>query len=460
MNINIGLSKNHHRFRSTLIFLQVAALILAGFAPLIATVTADAAQLTSRKVTISTSEPSATGVGYDFQFSWAEATEVQGVILEFCTTALGTCVLPAGMNVSGATVDASAGFPGGSLSGTKVTSPTGECTSPATASATMVCLTSASSTSAAGTDATIELGGITNPSLVAPPNLTTVYVRVSLYDGSTFAASAVHSGTVAASINRQLTVNGRVQERLLFCVAAIDDGGITDTTLPKDMSECGAVTDTVIDLGTVDNTTIAASPVNNNPPASQGNDKYGIAMINTNASNGVAITYFAEPDTSSGAAEQLRAFRVPGAICNADPETLTDQCFRSAASTGTAFVAGAERFGINIPCIVAWDGGDGSANVNGLISSTRNLVASSNYDGFDGSTTSAADCENSDPTPAGAGNGNTYAWNDTGTAALLASSPTVVDNEIVKLNFAATASATTPTGAYTVQSTYIATATF
>lgn len=460
MKLYINKFEAKDSIRNFLIALQVLALVLAGLAPVLANTQVNAEQLTSRKVTISTSEPDATGVGYDFEFSWSEATAVNGVILQFCTTALGTCTLPAGMNISGATVDASSGFPGGSLSSTKTTTSTGACSDPATASATMVCLTSASATSAAGTDATINLGSIVNPSLVAAPNLTTVYVRVSLYSGANFASSAVHAGTVAASINRQLTVNGRVQERLLFCVAAVDDGGITDTTLPRDMSECGAITDTVIDLGTVDNTSIAASPVNNNPPASQGNDKYGVAMLNTNASNGVAVTFFAEPDETPGSTEQLRSFRVPGATCNANPATLTDQCFQSAASSGTAFIVGSERFGVNIPCIVAWDGGDGSTNVNGLLSTTRNLVPSPDYDGFDGSTTSSADCENTDPTPAGASNGNTYAWNDTSNAVLLASSPTVVDNEVIKLNFAAAAAATTPTGSYTVKSTYIATATF
>jgi hypothetical protein len=38
--------------------------------------------------------------------------------------------------------------------------------------------------------------------------------------------------------------------------------------------------------------------------------------------------------------------------------------------------------------------------------------------------------------------------------------PSVVDDEIIKLRFGATASATTPTGTYVVVTTYIATPTF
>ena len=57
-----------------------------------------------------------------------------------------------------------------------------------------------------------------------------------------------------------------------------------------------------------------------------------------------------------------------------------------------------------------------------------------------------------------------YAWDATGTADRIASSAgsaiKVVDDEALILKFAATAGITTPTGSYTVQADYIATATF
>jgi hypothetical protein len=62
------------------------------------------------------------------------------------------------------------------------------------------------------------------------------------------------------------------------------------------------------------------------------------------------------------------------------------------------------------------------------------------------------DCENSDA-------GQQYGWNDSATTQALVSSSNVVDDEIVKLNFGATAQATTPTGSYTAAATVIATAT-
>ncbi|HSH31808.1 MAG TPA: hypothetical protein VK963_04055, partial [Candidatus Saccharimonadales bacterium] len=56
-----------------------------------------------------------------------------------------------------------------------------------------------------------------------------------------------------------------------------------------------------------------------------------------------------------------------------------------------------------------------------------------------------------------------FAWDQSGTnnpATTLATSPTVLDYEMLVLRFAARAAATTPTGSYAVTSTYIATATF
>jgi hypothetical protein len=465
--------------RNAAIYIQMVVLAVAGASPLLVTGQASAAQLTSRSVTISTSKPAA-AASYNFKFSWASATDVKGVILQFCDSPLGTCNLPGNgtsatgyagsttaMNLAAATRTADAGFPGGANDFvTPVTSTTGACNSVTGATRTMICLTGTGGTAATATDATLNISGITNPALPDTPakNNTTVYVRISLYSNTTFngAGNPVFDGTVAASINQQLTVNGRVQERLNFCVAAIGDGGSTDTTLPTDMASCGALSTSVVDLGVIDNSSVAQSPVDNNPPTTQGNDSYGIAMVNTNASNGVSVTYFAEPDPTGGATNQLRAFRVPGAACNATAGNLLDQCFRSAVA-GTSITAGNEYFGLNIPCIIAKDGAN--PTVNSVLTTTQNLVPTFGYDNNAATTTqpgvsladynAAADCENSDHAA-----GTSFQWNDTSTAAQLASSTSVVDNEIIKLNFGASAAATTPTGSYTVVSTYIATPTF
>jgi len=425
------------------ILTQVAVLAAAALVPMLLTGNASAAPLTNRKVTITSSTISRTGVQYDFEFDFA-STAVQGIVFEFCTTPLGTCVLPTGMNVNRTltTLDGHTGFPTNATAFTEfVTNNTGECTGTAgVAGDTQYCVSRTEAAAAVGTDATIDLGAITNPSAVQ-----TVYIRVRLYSDTAF-ATRIHEGTVAAAIVDQLTVNGRVQERLEFCVAGIDDAD----TLPVDLTACTALSDSNVDIGIIDESSIAISPVN--VTATNGSDDdFGILMVNTNAQGGVVLAYYAEDPTSvlGGDTHQLKSFRVVPTDCNASAATLNDQCFVSAVNTGAGSVltTGTELFGMYIPCVVQNTGGSTTANLT---------TAASAYNGSDNTVTTVADCENEAFVSAT----GTVAWNVAGTADTLISSTTVVDDEIVKLRFAATASATTPPGSYTVVTTYIATGTF
>jgi hypothetical protein len=116
--------------------------------------------------------------------------------------------------------------------------------------------------------------------------------------------------------------------------------------------------------------------------------------------------------------------KVAGATCSGT--TTTDQCFNSAGTSETTIVAGTELYGMAAHSMDTTNG------------TTTNITRDAAYD-F-GSTG--------------------YAWDDSGSPDILATSTTVVDDEMLNLKFAATASATTPTGAYTVTATFIATATF
>jgi hypothetical protein len=283
-------------------------------------------------------------------------------------------------------------------------------------------------TTTAGQTAVITLNSVTNPSTVN----TAFYPRITTYSDSTY-TTTVDSGAVAGSTAAQLTVNGRVQERLEFCVAAIGNAAALPTNC------AAAPTTTTIDIGVIDNTSIVKAPVATT--ATNGaNDSYGMAQVNTNAASGVVVAYF--PEAATTGTEELRSFRVPGATCTAGGASLVDQCFVNANAAGEGFVAGTERFGLNIPCI---DTTQGTTTNMGSVP-----LAYSNTDNV---TISSAGCQTAD-------GGVKFAWNDSGTAATLASSSTVVDDEIVKLSFGATANATTPTGSYTVATTYIATPTF
>lgn len=427
------------------IFLVLASVLsLTSLLQLVQPQIASAAQLTPRSVTISTSQGAATNVEYLFGFTMPSDTPVQGVILEFCDTPLGTCNLPNGMDINGATADAETftetDDPFAKISGATTN---GDCILAGTSADTQVCLERTDTDpEAASTAKSLTLSGIVNPTPNGPAVFITVFVRITLYSDTAF-ATGVHNGTVAAAITQQLTTTGRVQERLEFCVAAINQASA------EPMTCAGFPTTTNIDLGVIDNTTIVKAPVA--ITATNGsNNHYGAAMVNTNASSGVAVTYFPEEATlvSGGDTDQLRAFRVLPTDCsNAAPPVYTDQCFESAANTGENFVANTERFGLYIPCIMSQG------------TTTNNLAANVNasYSGTDADVTSVSptNCETSEQAT-----NIRYGFDDSGSPDNLLSSTSVVDNELIKLSFAAVASATTPTGTYAVVTTYIATPTF
>lgn len=134
---------------------------------------------------------------------------------------------------------------------------------------------------------------------------------------------------------------------------------------------------------------------------------------------------------------------------------MTDPCFQSAATTGSAITAGSELFGMNIACVAdsATIAPGTTANLgSGAAGTGTGTSWNQNYDGSDGDISDTANCETDAST--------NYAWQEDGSTVNLIASDTVVDDEVVKLQFAATAEATTPTGSYQVATVYIATPTF
>lgn len=436
----------------SLLWLKIAVLVAAGIMPALTFDTADAAQLTSRKLTISTSEAD-TPATHTYNFTLSSAIDVEGIIFEYCTTPLGTCTKPAGLDVDKdvAQVNATQTFTVATAFAEVGTS-TGDCNIAGTNADTKYCVNrTAAGNEADSVQKQIAIDTVTNPNLVG--NSTTFYVRVSLYDNSTFTSGGgagsqiVHNGVVAAAIVRQLTVTGRVAERLEFCVAAFTDNDGAP-------ANCAAFPSTTsIAIGTIDAADVYVTPVE--PTATNlADDRFGAAMVNTNASGGVVIQYFPEPATSVTAsdADQTRAFRVIPTDCSNLATSLTDQCFQSAGATAVDFnalIGGAnqERFGMQVPCVVANDTPR---------STTANITIPGDYDNADNTITTSANCEN----PTTGDTGEEFAFVDTGAATTFASSATVVDDEMVKIRFGATASPTTPEGSYLVVMTYIATPTF
>jgi hypothetical protein len=152
-------------------------------------------------------------------------------------------------------------------------------------------------------------------------------------------------------------------------------------------------------------------------------------MVRTNAINGVVMYYKAEQDTTSG------KLKIAGETCVGT--NLDDPCFNSRGSTRAVIASGTENFGVALKERVTTTGG-----------ATNVVTCAADYRGDN-----TAGCT-------GAVAGDNYAWVDTGAFSSIASSTGPVDDELMALEFAATASPTTPTGLYTVTANFVATSTF
>jgi hypothetical protein len=386
---------------------------------------------------------------YTFQFTIPAASSVGAVRIEFCDNSPlphTTCTFTAdGDDIP--QVDNAAGSIA-TESGTDIFDFTNDtatdCDNPAltapAADAYTLTITCSDEDAFGGNSSTFSgtVNDIDNPdnSTDSPTNPNnTFYARIYVYDTISPAAVAnpmgsanvFHTGGIALSTAEQITVTARVQEVLHFCV------GTTDAATNND---CTDISGNTVDIGVVDSGTVAVSPV---PAGNGGNNVNGLAMVRTNAQSGVVVDYFAQ-QAGSGT-NHLGALRVTGANCNVG-DVQTDQCFLSSGTTSNAIVAGTEEFGM-------------TTQIDTSNGSTANLTRDAAYDG-DG-TQSGELCDNGDDSEV---DEDCWAWDESGNPDRIASSSTVVDDELIVLRFAATAAITTPTGTYTVTSTYIATPTF
>lgn len=403
-----------------------------------------AAQLTQRKITLSTSEISATSATYSVSFRVTQTTIIRGAVVEICQNSplIGaSCTTTNGVTATPTT---------GTVTFTN-TGSTGDATfevhANSTATGRYIVTDSDGATGgdgftpATGADFTFSFTA-TNPSGTASTSgaVGTFYARILTYGVAADAAAYtpaspgthLDDGGVALSTARRLTVNARVQEELEFCVGAVDSTVVSDATTPANCSAAAfSGTTPTVDLGVVSSSGASISPV---AVASGGNNNNGAVMIRTNAFNGAVITYFAGQNAGSG------RLKVAGATCNTTGGASAidagsgnqDQCFNSnntKAGTGSLADPG-EKFGMTISSVYRPTG-----------STTTNLSRNTEYDG----------------TGLAAGG---WAWRSDGTIAQIAASTTVLDYEMLLLRFAARAAATTPTGFYTNTSTYVATSTF
>lgn len=419
-------------------------------------------QISNRSLTISSGVPSKTGVTYTFVFRTPTITSaIQSMKFIACTTAVATypegdCSSSASdINLSGASYSsgAQAGFTDATAFGIDGTGATagalpGENCTPA---ANEVCLTRTSATTDTGgstTAKTIAFTGVVNPTVAN----TAFYIGIYTFSSANY-TGLIDFGATASAVTATLQTDAAVAEVLQFCVgsSAVND---SDTTLIA--NDCSTVSGTSVDIGTLDTSAINVSPISTDG----GNGDNGVAMVRSNAGNGVAISY--DAIQASTGANHLGTLRISGQTCNtigdpgvdADGNTKTDACINAAGAVQGAFTPGQERFGMTVAGVnhlgttsytCVYDNGGSGAN-------TCHLEPATNYLGKGGLGTEQF------------GSDNGFAWVENGSSTTIASSAASsvpqVDDEALVLKFAATPSITTPFGRYSVQTDFIAVPTY
>lgn len=436
-NLTQRTSEKVRRFSA---WFQALVLTLVGLSPLALTGMASAAPvLTERELQSTVAQPS---VGTDLTWIFdttADVANIDYVEIEFCDSPVATCAVVNTPTINSAT-------PTVTLSG--FTSNT------TTASIRQGGDNGGSNNQIQIDKTTVDAGASLDEASIsfltsdftnnASAN-TSYYTRMRIYSDT--GTTLVWEGVFAQSTSQTLTVTARVQERLDFCVGATT---VNDATTSVGAT-CTNVTGTNVGLGILDTGFTNVSPV---PVANTvGDNENGVAMVRTNAVLGAVVDYKSLQETSSG------KLKIVGSTCSG--VLLTDQCFNSVGTTQDEVDAGVEEFGMAVAGVNC---GSNTAYVATCVfaSGTNNLIRDNSYDGVvagQDNTAYIADAGQVAGTTAAA-----YAWDDTGTADRIASSTAsavkVIDDEALILKFAATPSATTPTGSYQVQADFIATATF
>ncbi len=408
---------------------------ISSLLPFMAVTQTQAAQLTSRSLTLSSALASATGVTYTYGFTYVSSgSAIQSVKFEACTTVVGTCTGPTAININQGTQQ---GTLGGSwtntTSFTRSVGGGGGCTP----GNNVLCINRTQAATESAAAKTIAWNTQTNSSSVN----TAFFVRITLYSDTAW-ASATDTGTVASAIVQTLTVNAQVAEVLNFCVGST----IVDDVSTSVAGDCTGVSGTSLSLGVLDSSRINTSPVNT---TDGGDDQNGVAMVRTNASNGVTI-YYGAVQAGSGT-NHLGTLRIAGASCNAGTVN-TDGCINAQGGTPTTFSAGTEKFGMTIAAVNCGSNGDTNYTCD-TATDAYNLRRNASYDGNGTNSVNDSTSTTSSTT-------NEYAWIETAntqTAIAASTNPTgFVEDEALILKFAAGIALVAPFGSYSVQADFVA----
>jgi hypothetical protein len=416
-----------------ILYTMLAALLVVAGLPLLQPHAA-AAQFSSRSIQLSDASPSGTsitsGVGSGTNVTYRvtftpSAAVAESMVIDFCTQdpiINDTCTAPTGMTAATgvSNVAGTAGGTGWTL----------------TASAGQVKLASDANPAhdiVGSTQQIFDLTGITNPSTTG-----TFFARMytyannsyGTYSSATSTGNFVDYGGSAMAITTAVTITGRVQEQLTFCVTS------ASPTLWITQHDC------------------SDSVVGSNPPAlTLGHGTPTPVLDSNNVDTGTIYSQLSTNATHGAVINMRNSNTSCGGLSADGGTTCAIPAIAGGANTGaSAMTAGTAAFGLFVSNSTADpNGGIGTITPSPIYHDSSHVTIPTNlWYGMDTTTATGTFAGQS-----------AYTGSVTGTfgsTVASASAPTYrVENTYV---FAATAALTTPAGIYTANLSMIATGTF
>lgn len=373
-------------------------------------------QITNRSLTLQNgatdggSKPSGV-VKHLFTFTLPASGAGLSIVFEYCTTANidagGTCTAPHGLSTTSSTLGAATGdATGGTLVAT-------------TQAAPLVNLGTAV-TPTGSTASTVQLATVTNPDGTDCTTTTscTFYVNIQFWSAAGGTGTLLSSGTVAATVNPQITLTGTMPESLIFC---------TGGTISENVS------------GIPDCTTATSGSVTFNKLFSPTGTAFATSQMaaSTNATQGYAITV-SGPQLASG------TNYIPGIGATAKTSSST---------------VGTSVFGMNLVADT-----DAGASTPALSPASASLTPASDGVNYWGIAHANFNTDSSYAFADSGKTGGTLTLNNIAASDYGAGGPTgtgePTEGQIYTATYMVNAAANQPAGTYTTTLTYICTATF
>lgn len=233
-------------------------------------ITAQAAQITTRTLTLMTSNDGNTGgstpggtVNHRFTFTLPTTQTLGSIKFEYCTIAVQeACVAPTGMNAAGASF--------GNETGSSIT---GFSLASATANSVVISRT-ANSTSG---NVAVQINNVQNPT----PTNYTFYVRITSHATTNGTGAIGDSGSVAASTATQIILSGIMPESLVFCTGSTI--GLNVTTL---LPDCSTASTGLVNFTTLFSTTASAFATSQMAASTNASQGYTITVTGNTLMNG------------------------------------------------------------------------------------------------------------------------------------------------------------------------------